>query len=132
MVMMTYVYRKRIGPNMCIMLIKTCTSKTMYIKQIIIYIMEDMVKGSQAIHAHTTLSFYLKRNILSLSAKFFTLYRNPRHSYLLHTSTLHKQSYIFYCFFPHPMTFSPPILKRLRWKATSDRDFQQEVYALWK
>jgi hypothetical protein len=35
----------------------------------------------KAIRTHTTLNFYPKKNILSWSAKFFTLYHNPPHSY---------------------------------------------------
>jgi hypothetical protein len=38
--------------------------------------------GHEAIRTHTTLNFYPKKNILSWSTKFFTLYHNPPHSYL--------------------------------------------------
>jgi hypothetical protein len=41
--------------------------------------------SSEAIRTHTTLNFYPKKNILSWSAKFFTLYHNPPHSCLLYT-----------------------------------------------
>jgi hypothetical protein len=46
------------------------------------------------IRTHTTLNFYPKKNILSWSAKFFTLYHNPPHSCLLYIPTIYQLSYI--------------------------------------
>jgi hypothetical protein len=45
---------------------------------------------AKAICTHTTLNFYSKKNILSLSARFSTLYHKPPQSYLLHISTLYQ------------------------------------------
>jgi hypothetical protein len=52
------------------------------------------IQYNKAIRTHTTLNFYSKRNILSLSANFFTLYHNPPQSYLLYISTLYQLLYI--------------------------------------
>jgi hypothetical protein len=54
-------------------------------------------EGVKAVRTHTTLNFHPKRNILSLSAKFFTLILRSSaviYSYLLYISTLYQQSYI--------------------------------------
>jgi hypothetical protein len=46
----------------------------------------------EAIRTHTTLNFYPKKNILSWSVKFFTLYHNPPHSCLLYIRTLYQHT----------------------------------------
>jgi hypothetical protein len=62
---------------------------------------------AKSIRTHTTLNFYSKKNILSWSAKFFTLYHNHPHSYLLYISTLYQLSYII-LFLPHIILFLSP------------------------
>jgi hypothetical protein len=51
------------------------------------------------IRTHTTLNFYSKKNILSLSVRFSTLYHNSPQSYLLHISTLYQLPYIISFFY---------------------------------
>jgi hypothetical protein len=59
---------------------------------------------TEAIRTLSTLNFYPKKNILSLSAKFFTLYHNSPQSYLLHISTLYQLPHIISFIF-HSLPF---------------------------
>jgi hypothetical protein len=52
----------------------------------------------EAIRTHVTLNFYSKRNILSWSARFSTLFNNSPRSQLLYISTLYQLPYIILYF----------------------------------
>jgi hypothetical protein len=56
------------------------------------------VRRTVGVGTHTTLNFYPKKNILSWSAKFFTLYQNPPHSCLLYIPTLYQLPHIILFF----------------------------------
>jgi hypothetical protein len=58
----------------------------------------------EAIRTHTTLNLYSKRNILSSSARFFTLYHNPPQSCLLYISTLYQLPHIISFLFKYQLT----------------------------
>jgi hypothetical protein len=69
-------------------------------------LVDPAVRIAQAIRTHVTLNSYSKKNILSSSAKLYTLYHNPLHPYLLYITTLYQLPHIFIISF-HFFTILP-------------------------